>query len=428
MSPGTDHLAERILVLAPTGRDAPLICTVLRQANLFAQRCGDIAELCAALEGGAAAVLITEEALDPASLKKLIEALERQPSWSDIPILLLTGREFAESSVRPLRFLGPLRNVTLLERPIRLLILISAVRVALRARKRQYELRDYLEEREKTAVERTAMLQREHEAREAAEAANRMKDEFLATVSHELRTPLNAILGWTSILKTERYDPAKAGRALDIVERNARAQVQLIEDLLDLSRVVTGKLRLEPKPLHVVPLVEAAVETIRPAAAAKGIVLEMKSAPEIEEILGDGDRLHQVIWNLLSNAVKFTPEGGRVRVDVERLETQIEIQVGDTGVGISPEFLPHIFERFRQADSAPTRAHGGLGLGLAIVRHLVELHGGIVEAASPGKGLGSRFTVRLPVRPVGPVDAATMGRAAPAARAPRRSPHFGRRR
>ncbi|HEV3469913.1 MAG TPA: ATP-binding protein [Pyrinomonadaceae bacterium] len=239
-------------------------------------------------------------------------------------------------------------------------------------------------------------LRREQAARAEAETANRLKDEFLATVSHELRTPLTAILGWTHVLRAGQLGPEAAARALEIVERNARAQNQLIEDLLDMSRIITGKLRLDPRPLDPAAFVVEAVEAMRPAAEAKGVTLVLAPGAGVGAVSGDADRLRQVVWNLLSNAIKFTPSGGRVEVRLESAGGQVEVAVSDTGAGIGAEFLPYVFDRFRQADGSTTRAHGGLGLGLAIVRHLVELHGGTVSAESGGEGQGATFTVRLP--------------------------------
>ncbi len=231
------------------------------------------------------------------------------------------------------------------------------------------------------------------------ETANRMKDEFLATVSHELRTPLNAILGWVRMLRTDSLRPEKKTHALETIERNASVQSQLIEDLLDVSRIVTGKLRLQVTTVDIASVVENATEAVRPAATAKGVSLTHSIEPGAGTILGDPDRLQQVVWNLLSNGVKFTPRGGTVSVKVARRECLVDIVVSDTGQGIKPEFLPHVFERFRQADATTTREFGGLGLGLAIVRSLVELHGGSVKVVSRGRGKGSTFTVSLPVSP-----------------------------
>ncbi|HYP27575.1 MAG TPA: ATP-binding protein [Blastocatellia bacterium] len=241
------------------------------------------------------------------------------------------------------------------------------------------------------------LLVREQEARAQAEAANRSKDEFLATVSHELRTPLNAILGWITMLRGGKIAEDVIPRSLETIERNARSQARLIEDLLDVSSIITGKLRLDVLPVDLGSVIEAAVDVVRPAADAKGIRLQLLLDSNAGPVSGDPERLQQVVWNLLSNAVKFTPKGGRVQVRLERVNSHIEIIVSDTGPGIDSDFLPYVFDRFRQADSSYTRKHGGLGLGLAIVRHLVELHGGTVSAHNRGDGQGSTFVVRLPI-------------------------------
>jgi CheY-like chemotaxis protein/nitrogen-specific signal transduction histidine kinase len=226
---------------------------------------------------------------------------------------------------------------------------------------------------------------------------NQVKDEFLATVSHELRTPLNAILGYATMLRSRRLDPVKTERALETIERSAKAQNQLINDLLDVSRIITGKLRLDVRPMILVSLIQSAIDSIRPAAEAKNISIQSVLDPEAGLISGDSDRLQQVFWNLLTNAVKFTPKGGQVQIRLERVSSHVEVRVSDTGQGISSEFLPYVFDRLQQADSTTTRVHGGLGLGLAIVRHLIELHGGKVYADSAGEGLGSTFTINLPI-------------------------------
>ena len=247
------------------------------------------------------------------------------------------------------------------------------------------------------AIENVRLLKLERTAREAAEESNRLKDEFLATVSHELRTPLTAILGWSRLLEGGTLDDDVTKQAVETIWRNAKAQAQIVDDILDVSRIITGNLYLDLQPLEVVPVVENAINVVRPTAEAKGIRIEtyFDSAPAM--ISGDANRLQQVVWNMLSNAVKFTTNGGRVCVKVAQVGPTVEISVSDTGQGISPEFLPYVFDRFRQADSTTTRQHGGLGLGLAIARHLVEIHGGTIRAESPGQGRGAKFSIRLPL-------------------------------
>jgi len=241
----------------------------------------------------------------------------------------------------------------------------------------------------------------EHQALEEAEGASRMKEEFLATVSHELRNPLNAIVGWIHLLRSGNLDAVKSSKALETIERNVHLQTALIDDILDVSRIIRGKISLSFRPIRMRVVIEAAISAVRPTADAKGIALESAITAQADEVRGDADRLQQVVWNLLSNAIKFTPRGGRVMVRAEQYEDELKLTVSDTGQGISPDFLPRVFDRFSQADSGSNRAHGGLGLGLAIVRHLVELHAGTVEAASDGPGRGASFSVRLPLMNAG---------------------------
>src|SRR6266850_1312131 len=256
------------------------------------------------------------------------------------------------------------------------------------------------QERQRAEEKLAQLLVRERTARADSEKANRLKDEFLATLSHELRTPLNAVIGWSRMLKSNRLDKDSTLHALGVIERNAWAQKQIIEDILDVSRVITGKLQLRLGPVDLITVVDAALDAVRPAMEAKEITIETIIGANLRMISGDGDRLQQVIWNVLSNAAKFTPNGGHVVISVSQTAGHVQIQVKDSGPGIDSTFLPHVFERFRQADGSTTRTHGGLGLGLAIVRHLVELHGGLVTAASPGADQGSTFTVVLPVVPI----------------------------
>jgi PAS domain S-box-containing protein len=233
-------------------------------------------------------------------------------------------------------------------------------------------------------------------AYEQAREANRLKDEFLAVVSHELRTPLNAMRGWLSLLNSAKLSETQAAHAREVIDRNIVAQTQLVEDLLDISRIVSGRMRLNVLPVALDAIVNAALDSLRLAAEAKGLVLEASNLSGSAQVAGDPDRLQQIVWNLLSNAIKFTPRGGRVNVELRRTDAHVELEVADSGQGISADFLPHVFDRFRQGDSTTTRPVGGLGLGLAIVRHLTELHGGTVTAASEGEGLGARFTLALP--------------------------------
>lgn len=276
-----------------------------------------------------------------------------------------------------LESVGTRFNATIVERPIRITMLVSAVRGALRARQRQYESRNLLNQ---------------------LKESDRQKDLFLATLSHELRTPLNSILGWIQLLNVEdsqnRIDPK---HALAVIERNAQAQAEMIADILFVSRIITGKLKLNSKPLDVVSAAQTAIDTLRPQVVAKNINLQTAFDADLPLIEGDGDRLQQVFWNLLSNAAKFTPPAGRIEIRIKQSASNVKIEVRDSGQGIKAEFLPYVFERFRQADSSYTRQVGGLGLGLAIVRHLVELHGGTVSVESAGEHHGASFVIVLPV-------------------------------
>ena len=374
--------AIRVLVYAPIGRDSALTEELLSRASIPCHVCGSMQEVCGELETGAGAVLLTEEALADPHIDELATALEAQPPWSDISILLFAGTDRSQASLRTLHKLEVLRNVTLLDRPVRIAAVVSTVRAALRGRQRQYELRDSL-----------VALQK---ARLDAENANRLKDEFLATVSHELRTPLNAILGWVALLRQARFEPTRVAGILEIIERNARAQAQLIADVLDISRMTSGRVKLEVSPVSIARVICDALDSIRPGAAARGVNLRL-DVDEGPIANADPDRLQQVVWNLLSNACKFTPEGGRIDVKLRADSSHATITVSDNGIGISADFLPYVFDRFRQAEQGFTRSHGGLGLGLAIVKHLVEMHGGDVRAMSEGPGKGATFEVRLPL-------------------------------
>ena len=260
----------------------------------------------------------------------------------------------------------------------------------------QCNIRDITDRKRAQEVNRQ-LLENSQVAHAEVDAANTIKDEFLATLSHELRTPLTSILGWSQMLTDGKLDGVESKRALETIVRSARAQRRLIDDLLDISRIITGKLRLDVRPVELAPIIESVVEGVRPAAEARSIHLQTAIDPLTSPISGDPDRLQQIIWNLLTNAIKFTPKGGRVEVRLERIASHMEIIISDTGQGIAPEFLLHVFERFRQSDSSSTRRHGGLGLGLSIVRQLVEMHGGTVKAESPGEGQGTIFKVILPL-------------------------------
>jgi PAS domain S-box-containing protein len=507
-----NEAAKRVLLAAPTARDAEITRLLLTRAGLACVVCGSLRGLAKEIEAGAGAVLLTEDAILGDGIDELLDTLNKQPSWSDLPVvMMMRGGNLSPVATRVLRLL---RNVTLLERPAPARSVVSAMQSAVRARERQYQIREQIEtirqgERRMTRImesnvmgvtfcdaerileandaylkiigysredleagrlnwrritpgeyahlddraiaeiarrgacapfekeyirkngtrvpvllriasleenevkyvclvqdltgqkeaerERSALLSSERAARSEAERAGRIKDEFLATLSHELRTPLNAILGWSQVMRRGKLSTEDLQEGLDVIERNARAQTQLIEDLLDMSRIISGKVRLDVQTVEPVRFIEAAIETMRPAAVANDITLEKILDPAAGPIAGDPNRLQQVVWNLIANAVKFTPKGGKVQILLQKVDSHIQITVADTGIGIAPQLLAHVFERFRQADASTTRKYGGLGLGLAIVKHLVELHGGGVAAESAGEGHGTTFTVRLPV-------------------------------
>ena len=276
-----------------------------------------------------------------------------------------------------------------------LLLVAAAAMISRRFDDRRMMLEKEIAERRRAEEYREALLVSERAARSEAERATRLKDEFVATLSHELRTPLNAIVGWASILRADRRGETIT-QGVEVIERNAKLQAQMIEELLDMSRIISGKLLFELAPTDVAKLVEAAVAAVRPTADARGVLLNTTVA-HCRNVNADSARLQQVTWNLLTNALKFTPRGGQVTIGLREIEEQVEMTVSDTGQGIKPEFLPFVFDRFRQADASTTRRHGGLGLGLSIVKSLVELHGGSVEVDSPGEGRGATFTVRLPI-------------------------------
>jgi signal transduction histidine kinase/ActR/RegA family two-component response regulator len=389
-------MSEIILILAPVGRDADVAVSVLRSAGVVSQSCQSVAELCQRLrvEGNSVgALVLTEESLaSPVEYSSLAEWIEHQEPWAELPIILLThpGQPTKVTTQRS-RVLSLRGAVTVLERPMRPAALVGALRVALQSRRRQYQLRDLLESQRIVGLE----LQN---ARLEAEAANRAKDHFLATLSHELRTPLNAISGWTYLMRNSRKDETLVAQGLDVLQRNTNSLIELISDLLDTSRIVAGTLTMEFKEVDLKQVVRASVETLRVQAADKRIaVATLVEIPEAVPctVLGDEARLHQILGNLLGNSLKFTPADGSVTVQLRKTRTNAIIVVKDTGRGISPEFLPHIFERFSQ-DGASSTENGGMGLGLAICKHLVELHGGSISAESAGPGRGAMIKVKLP--------------------------------
>jgi signal transduction histidine kinase len=344
---------------------------------------------CSEQLSNAGALLLTEEALEVPHLYQFLESLKAQPAWSELPVIILTSG--GESRMAQLLDVvaEAAGSVTLLERPMQSATLLRSIEVALRSRRRQYQVRH--------------LLQQEQSLREKAETANQTKDIFLATVSHELRTPLNAILGWATVMttaKVDKLDEATAARAIEAIGRNARAQALLIEDLLDLSRIHAGKLRLKVHPVELHSVIKSAVDSVDPAFQAKGVQLEVILNSASVPIAGDEHRLQQVFCNLLSNALQFTPKGGRVQINLKQIQSRAHVTVSDNGDGITPDSLNEIFEPFRQAGEGVSKANQGLGLGLAIVRRLVELHDGVISVKSEGKGKGAEFTVDLPIEPI----------------------------
>jgi signal transduction histidine kinase/ActR/RegA family two-component response regulator len=388
---GPDTRSRRILVLAPTGRDALLTRQLLRHAGLEAATCQDATRLFAECLLGVGAILVAEEALSPQAVRELAEMIAAQPAWSDVPVIVFSHGQSSDELLKALEALG---NVTILERPVRVSTMTSAVRAALRARRRQYEVRDLLRQKEDN---------------------DRRKDEFLAVLGHELRNPLAAIRNAVAVLDHD-VEPEVRAHHRRIIERQSDNLARMVDDLLDLSRVTLGKVILQRRRVDLRELVERSVHELGAATLARRGGLELEVDAQPLEVDGDPVRLEQVIFNLLHNALKYTPAGGHVSVDVRERDGQARLRVSDTGVGIPPEWLEAIFQPFAQVDFMRQRAQGGLGLGLPLIRHLVELHGGTVGAQSRGVGLGSEFTVCLPLAQ--PAAAAEESAAQPAAVAP----------
>jgi signal transduction histidine kinase/ActR/RegA family two-component response regulator len=397
VSPGRDALQRRVLVLAPTRRDAELTVAVLGRAAISCQCCGGLAELCRQVDEGVGAVLLAEEAVMPGEDGTLAAWLSAQPPWSDLPVLVL-ARSGADSQAVG-QAMDRLGNVTVLERPARISALVSAVRTALRARQRQYQIREHLERRE-----RTETLLREREA--ALRDADRRKDEFLAILAHELRNPLAPIRNGLQILRmTGRGErPTEAVGAM--MERQVNHMVRLVDDLLEMSRITRGKIELRRERVDVAAAILAAVDTSRPLIESRAHALTLDLAPEPLTIDGDPVRLAQIFANLLNNAAKYTEACGRITLSVRRDGATAIVSVKDTGAGIPADMLPRVFDLFTQIDRQPERSQGGLGIGLTLVKSLVELHGGAVEARSDGDGRGSEFIVRLPLAAAGATAAA----------------------
>jgi signal transduction histidine kinase/ActR/RegA family two-component response regulator len=369
------NLEDRILVFTPTGRDAALACQLLAGADLPCLSCPDETAMCREIEAGAGAAILAEEALLPWTVNALREVLRRQGPWSDLPLIVFTRA--SETNEEILETLGPLSNATILERPVRMSTLLSLAKTALRARRRQYEVRD--------------LLLRQNEA-------DRRKDEFLAMLGHELRNPLAAIRNSLWVLDEVGARGDQDLRQREVIERQTRHLVRMVDDLLDVSRVTLGKIILKRQTVDLEEIIARCLHELGLAAlaASHGLTLRVETEPVVVD--GDPVRLEQVICNLVQNAIKYTPRGGRLTLTVRAEGNQGTIRMRDTGVGITAEMLPQIFEPFTQVESSRMRSEGGLGLGLPLVRGLVELHGGRVEAQSDGPGQGSEFIVRFPLR------------------------------
>jgi signal transduction histidine kinase len=396
-SPDLNSSEQRVLILAPLGRNAELIDGALRKAGFATLICTTGEQLCDEMLQPAGAVILCEEALNRERLDCLVQTLEQQPPWSEIPLLVLTGAgKLTRASYHVAEALAPRGNATLIERPIRIITLLSAVRAALRARKRQYELRD--------------LLDREHAARAQAEAASKAKDHFLAALSHELRTPLNPVLMTVTAMGSDPDFPEKFREDVDVIRRNVELESNLIDDLLDLTRITRGKLELHHEAIDLHTLLGYALNTCCDnEARRKQLDMRLDPSASAHFVWGDSARLAQVFLNLLRNAVKFTPAGGSIVIrthnepapgastsdDGAAPRQQVVISVTDTGIGIEPDAAARIFDAFEQENRTITRRFGGLGLGLAISKALVELHGGAISVYSAGKGAGSTFSVRL---------------------------------
>lgn len=375
-------LEQRVLILTPGDSDGANVVSVMKSAGFAPIRCISLPELTREIPLGACALFIAQEALTREHTHLLVDCLADQPTWSDIPLIIAMVSAVAKLPEIDKVF-GDRVNISLLERPFSTTTLISVLRAAVRARNRQYEIRNLLSDLEI--------------AREDAEIANRMKDDFLATVSHELRNPLNGILGFSQLLKRGNKTPEEVERGLDVIERNARVQAALIDDLLDISRIVSGNLRLDMQQVELAPIVQSAVESVRPSAETKQLSIILNTRQTCLPIHGDPARIQQIVWNLLTNAIKFSRKGGTIQIDLKLDQNNAILRVIDNGIGIASDFLPHVFDRFRQQDQTITRRKMGLGLGLSIVRHLVEMHLGRIDVQSAGIGKGAAFTVQLPI-------------------------------
>lgn len=370
----TPELGQRVLVLAPTGQDGVNTSRILRQAELDPFLCRGIAHLCEEIEAGAGAVLVTTEAFNGDGVERMRRALEQQPSWSDLPIVVLTSG--GPDSPLGLKALAVLGNAIALERPVRVSTLVAATRGALRQRAQQYRIRQQFE---------------------VLAEQDRRKDEFLAMLAHELRNPLAPIRHGVQLIQSGRIDDNRLHWLAGVMDRQVSHLIRLVDDLLDVSRITSGKIRMESAPLRLDTVIAAAVEAVRPMVEARRQRLMVAVPSEVFWVEGDHTRLTQVVANLLNNAAKYTPEEGHIWVGALREDGQVAVKVRDDGIGIPPRMLPRVFDLFWQADGSLGRAQGGLGLGLTLVRRIVEMHQGSVSVVSEGQGQGSEFAVVLPL-------------------------------
>jgi len=368
----SDDRPELILILAPIGRDAELMCGQLQSAGMQCQACSDIDDLCGRLPDGVGAIVLTEEALPTGAMSQLLLTLEKQPKWSEVPLIILTGAPSYDAKQRSFDLFGRRTNITLVDRPVRIKSLISAAQSAIRARQRQYDIRDLMGQLEERIHER---------------------DRFLAVLGHELRNPLGAILLASQMTGEDgRLDYEHAR----LIERQSRHLTRLVNDLLDLSRVAAGKITLKMQIAYLKEIAQQSMRVVQPQADQQKIAIRFEPPQKSVLVYADPVRVEQIITNILTNAVKYTPEGGHVEMQVGVENGRAAIRVKDDGVGIPNERIDNIFELFAQAENSIGRAQGGMGIGLALVRNLVELHGGTVSASSDGAGTGSEFIVRLP--------------------------------
>ena len=395
----SDSRAAVVALLTPTGRDAHVADSVLGRAGFVTKVCDDASTLCSSLNDDVGVLLVAEEALRTEAREKLLAALDAQPSWSDVPVVVLTGTGELSQNIPPaLRTLADRANVTLLERPVRVATLVTALRSAMRARRRQFDLRDYLEEREAAEQALRESEERERDARHQAEEANRAKSQFLTTMSHELRTPLNAIAGYAQLLSLGIRGPVTEDQREDLerINKSQRHLLSLINDILNLAKIEAGRVDFNLRALPVRELLQSVEPLVRPQLDAKSLQFEDESANCDATVVTDAEKARQIVLNLLSNAIKFTPPQGRIRIACRRRDGMMHLAVSDTGIGIPGEKLAAIFEPFVQVERHFTSMHEGTGLGLTISRDLARRMGGDLAASGNADG-GSTFTLTMPL-------------------------------